>query len=208
MLADLRVSQVPIVGLWQGTSPLEFPCADTDDRAGIRAGLRHLAGLGHRRIAFLSAELPGDFWIREAAYADFMREQFDGVPAGYVERCPNTLAGGDAALHRLMALPEPPTAVATSTDLIAVGVLHAAHNLGATVPERLSVVGFDDILISSHTVPALTTSRMPTAKIVSYAVDLAVKFARDPSMSREPSRQVFEPDLVVRDSTAPPWGKR
>ena len=87
-----------------------------------------------------------------------MRERLGGVPDGYLERCPNTLAGGDAALRRLMALPDPPTAVATSTDLVAVGVLHAAHSLGATVPDRLSVVGFDDILISSHTVPALTTS--------------------------------------------------
>jgi len=205
LLADLRGSQVPVVGLWQGTGRLEFPSADTDDRAGIRAGLQHLADLGHRRIAFVSAELPGDFWVREVAYTDFMRERFDGVPAGYVQRCPNTLAGGDAALRRLMALPEAPTAVATSTDLLAVGVLHAAHSLGATVPEHLSVVGFDDILISSHTVPALTTSRMPTAKLVNYAVDLAVTLSRDPEAPREPSLQIFEPDLVVRDSTARPY---
>jgi DNA-binding LacI/PurR family transcriptional regulator len=204
LLDDLRTSRAPVVALWQGTSPLEFPSADTDDRAGIEAGLEHLVGLGHRRIAFVSAELPGDFWVREAAYVDFMRERLDGVPAGYVERCPNTLAGGDAALRRLMALPEPPTAVATSTDLIAVGVLHAAHSLGATVPDRLSVVGFDDILISSHTVPALTTSRMPTAKIVNYAINLAVALARDPDAVREPSLEIFTPDLVVRDSTAKP----
>jgi DNA-binding LacI/PurR family transcriptional regulator len=203
LLADLRDSPVPVVGLWQGTSPLEFPSADTDDRAGIQTGLDHLTDLGHRRIAFVSAELPGDFWIREAAYVDFMRERLGGVPPGYVERCPNTMSGGDAALRRLMALPEPPTAVATSTDLIAVGVLHAAHSLGATVPSRLSVVGFDDILISSHTVPALTTSRMPTTKIVSYAINLAVALARDPDGAREPSLEIFKPDLIVRESTAP-----
>src|SRR4029453_10743480 len=60
-LDDLRVSRVPVGALWQGTSPLEFPTADTDDRAGIRAGLEHLTSLGHRRIAFVNAELPGDF---------------------------------------------------------------------------------------------------------------------------------------------------
>ena len=104
------------------------------------------------------------------------------------------MAGGDAALRRLLALPEPPTAVATSTDLVAVGVLHAAHSLGATVPDRLSVVGFDDILIAGHTVPALTTLRMPIAEIVSHAVDLAVALARDPDAAREPSLEIFEPD--------------
>jgi len=205
ILDDLRTSRVPVVALWQGTSPLVFPTADTDDRAGIQAGLDHLVALGHRRIAFVSAELPGDFWIRESAYVDFMRERLGGVPDGYVERCPNTMAGGDAAVRRLLALPDPPTAVATSTDLIAVGVLHAAHSLGATVPERLSVVGFDDILISGHTVPALTTSRMPTAKIVSYAINLAVRLARDPEDPGRPSLEIFAPELIVRDSTAAPY---
>ncbi|WP_158647140.1 LacI family DNA-binding transcriptional regulator [Actinoplanes sp. ATCC 53533] len=208
LLEDLRVSRVPVVALWQGTSPLEFPTADTDDRAGIQAGLEHLASLGHRRIAFVNAELPGDFSVREAAYVEFMRARFGGVPDGYVERCPNTMAGGDAAVRRLLALPDPPSAVATSTDLIAVGVLHAAHSLGATVPDRLSVVGFDDIEISSHTVPALTTSRMPTAKIVSYAINLAVSLARNPEAGHEPSIEIFAPELVVRESTARPARRR
>jgi DNA-binding LacI/PurR family transcriptional regulator len=199
LVEDLRGSPVPVVGLWQGTGPLEFPSADS-----IEAGLEHLADLGHRRIAFISAELVGDFWVREASYIDFMRERFGGVPAGYIERSPNTMAGGDTALRRLLALPKPPTAVATSTDLIAVGALHAAHNVGARVPEMLSVVGFDDIAISSHTVPALTTSRMPIGKIINYAIDLAVSMARDPSIGRESSLQVFTPELVVRESTAPP----
>jgi DNA-binding LacI/PurR family transcriptional regulator len=204
LLADLRTSRVPVVGLWQGTSPLEFPTADTDDRAGIRAGLEHLESLGHRRIAFLSVELPVEYRVREDAYVDFMADRFGGVPAGYLERCPNTLAGGDAALRRLLELAEPPTAVATSTDLAAVGALHAAHSLGATVPDRLSVVGYDDILIASHTVPALTTLRMPIAEIVSHAVALAIALARDPDAPRRPSLEVFKPALIVRDSTAPP----
>jgi DNA-binding LacI/PurR family transcriptional regulator len=204
LLADLRSLSVPVVALWQGTSPLVFPTADTDDWAGIRAGLGYLASLGHRRIAFVDAELPGGYRVREDAYVEFMRDRFGGVPSGFLERCPNTLAGGDSAVRRLLALPQPPTAVATSTDLVAVGVLHAAHSLGATVPDRLSVVGYDDILIASHTVPALTTVRMPIPEIVSHAVALAIALARNPDAVREPSLKVFKPALIVRDSTAPP----
>jgi DNA-binding LacI/PurR family transcriptional regulator len=133
-----------------------------------------------------------------------MHDRFGGVPPGYLERCPNTLAGGDAALRRLLELPEPPSAVATSTDLVAVGALHAAHSLGATVPQRLSVVGYDDILIASHTAPALTTLRMPISEIVSHAVGHAIALARDPGAVRTPSLEVFKPTLIVRDSTAPP----
>lgn len=204
LLADLRSSAVPVVALWQGSSPLEFPTANPDDRAGVQAGLEHLASLGHRRIGFLSAELPNNYRIREDAYADFMRERFGGVPDGYLQRCPLDLTGGESALRRLMAVAEPPTAVAASTDLVAMGALHAAHTLGIAVPGTLSVVGFDDILIASHTVPALTTLRMPIAEIIGHAVAEAVALARDPSSSRGPSLATFKPELIVRESTAPP----
>ena len=97
--------------------------------------------------------------------------------------------------------------VSTSTDLVAIGVLHAAHMIGASVPERLSVVGFDDILIAAHTVPALTTLRMPITAMVREAVGTAIELAKDPgSAPDEPAKVVFEPTLVVRESTAPPPG--
>jgi DNA-binding LacI/PurR family transcriptional regulator len=203
LIDDLRGSSVPVVGLWQGVGPPEFPAVNPDDRAGVLAGLEHLAALGHRRIGFLSAELPNEYRIREQAYVDFMRERFGGVPAGYLRRCPGTLDGGESALTDLMSLPDPPTAVAASTDLVGVGALHAAHSLGIPVPGRLSVVGLDDILIAAHTVPALTTLRMPIAEIVGFGVARAVSMAKDPSGAGEPDVTVFDMPLVVRDSTAP-----
>ena len=204
LLDDLRGSVVPVVALWQGSSPLEFPTADPDDRAGILAGLTHVADLGHTRIAFVSAHLQGDFRQREDAYVEFMSRRFGGVPDGYLQRVPNTLAGGETALRDLFAVDPQPTAVCTSTDLVAIGALHAAHNLGASVPERLSVVGFDDVLIAAHTVPALTTLRMPTADMVRFAVGEAITLSRDPDAERTPRKLLFEPPLVVRESTAPP----
>jgi DNA-binding LacI/PurR family transcriptional regulator len=204
LLADLRNSIVPVVALWQGSSPLEVPTVDVDNRAGTLAGLEHLAGLGHRRIAFISGRPLGDIRERQAAFIEFMDSRFGGVPDGYIAQVPNTPSGGEAALGSLMALATPPTAIVTSTDTLAVGVLHAAHSLGWTVPERLSVVGFDDILLASHTIPALTTLHMPTAEIVAEGVQLAVDLARDSDRSREPGVKVILPSLVVRQSTAPP----
>jgi hypothetical protein len=70
---------------------------------------------------------------------------------------------------------------------------------------HLSVVGFDDILIAAHTVPALTTLRMPIAAMVREAVGTAVALARDPVRPRpEPTKVVFEPTLIVRESTGRP----
>ena len=92
----------------------------------------------------------------------------------------------------------------TSTDTLAFGALHAAYSQGVVVPTDLSVVGFDDILLASHTVPALTTLRMPTADIVAEGVRLAMEFARDPAASRSAGVTVMAPTLIVRQSTAPP----
>ncbi|MCI0583054.1 MAG: LacI family transcriptional regulator [Chloroflexi bacterium] len=206
LLADLRSSVVPVVALWQGVAPLEFPTADVDDRAGIVLGLEHLIGLGHRRIALVSARLPGDNPHRQEAYTEVMTTRLGGVPQGFVQPVPNTLAGGEAGLRALLDLAEPPTAIVATTDLVAVGVLHAAFSLGRSVPTDLSVVGYDDILIAAHTVPALTTVRMPIPEIVGEGVRLAIELARDPSASREPRAIRFEPSLIVRQSTAPPKG--
>jgi DNA-binding LacI/PurR family transcriptional regulator len=204
LLTDLRNSLLPVVALWQGISPLEFPTVDVDDRAGTILGLEHLVGLGHERIGFISANLPGGNLQREQAYVGFMTERFGALRGGYVQRVPNTLAGGEAALRSLLSLAEPPTAVATSTDLTAVGVLHAAYGLGRIVPSGLSVVGWDDLTIAAYTVPGLTTLRMPTHEIVAEGVRIAIELAQDAQASREPRVKFYEPTLIVRESTAPP----
>jgi hypothetical protein len=208
LLRDLRASLLPVVALWQGVSPLEFRSVDVDNRAGTMIGLRHLGDLGHERIGFVSARLPGDNWQREQAYVEFMKSNFGGVPEGYIQRVSNSLAGGEAGLAAFLDLPEPPTALATSTDLSAVGVLHAAHASGLVVPDQMSVVGWDDLTISAFTVPGLTTLKMPAAQIVAEGVRIAVELVTDPTASREPSVICFEPTLIVRESTAPPHGRR
>jgi DNA-binding LacI/PurR family transcriptional regulator len=136
------------------------------------------------------------------------RPRVGGVPAGHLRQAQNTLADGEAATRALLELAEPPSAIIAATDLVAVGVLHAAYSLGRQVPSELSVVGFDDILIAAHTVRALMTLRMPIAEMVNEGVELAIQLAREPSASREPRIKVFEPSLVVRQSTAPPAATR
>lgn len=204
LLGDLADVRVPIVGLWQGSSPLGVPTVDVDNRAGIRAGLDHLTSLGHERIAFVGGRPLGDIREREAAFHEYMTERFGKQPEGYVQHVANTPGGGEAAMRALLAMRQRPTALVTSTDTLAVGALHAAFSAGVVVPDQLSVVGFDDILLASHTIPALTTLRMPTAEIVGHGVRLALELARDPAAPRRAGVTVMEPTLIVRDSTAPP----
>jgi DNA-binding LacI/PurR family transcriptional regulator len=203
LLADLRNSIVPVVGLWQGSGPLEVPTVDVDNRAGVVAGLEHLVELGHERIAFVGGRMLGDIQERESAFVEFMQSRFGGVPDGYTRHVQNTATGGDEALRELVALPMPPTAIVTSTDVLAIGVLHAAHSVGRSVPRDLSVVGFDDIRLAAHTVPALTTVRMPMTEIVAEGVRLAIGESRDGQGASEPAVRVVAPSLIVRESTGP-----
>jgi DNA-binding LacI/PurR family transcriptional regulator len=204
LLADLKDSVVPVVALWQGTNPLQVPTVDVDNRVGIRAALDHLTGLGHERIAFVSGRPLGDIRERTAAFEEYMRDKFGSLEGRPVREAVNTAEGGERAFAELVSLDPAPTAIVTSTDTLAIGVLHAAWSAGLSVPRDLSVVGFDDISFASHTVPALTTLRMPMAAILRAGVDIAVDVARNGRPAGEPRVEVIAPSLIVRQSTAPP----
>jgi DNA-binding LacI/PurR family transcriptional regulator len=206
LLGDLKDSLVPVVALWQGSSALGVPTIDVDNQAGVRTAVEHLAGLGHQRIAFVGGRPLGDIREREAAFLEAMTERFGGVRNGYLQHVSNTPSGGATAVEVLLRLADPPTAIVASTDTLAFGVLHAAHALGRRVPDDLSVVGFDDILLASHTVPALTTLRMPAHEIVGEGLDIAIELARNPGQRPVRTVKVIPPRLIVRQSTAPPPG--
>ena len=204
LIEDLHNARMPVVGLWHGSDASNdgFQKVSVDNRAGIRASLTHLAGLGHRRIALVRGAALGDMREREAAYDEYMRSQGGPPPPGYVQRVQNTTGGGEAALGELLALPEPPTAIVTATDVLAIGIIHAAYEGGLSVPADLSVVGFDDIPLASATVPGLTTVQMPVAKMVAAAVQLAIgaDARTDPGEGSKPV--IFKPKLIIRRSTA------
>jgi DNA-binding LacI/PurR family transcriptional regulator len=139
---------------------------------------------------------------REAAYDEYMAERRTTVPPGYVQRVQNTTGGGEAALGELLALPEPPTAVVTATDVLAIGIIHAAYERDLNVPNDLSVVGFDDIPLASALVPGLTTVQMPIAKMVAAGVQLAIGANARKDMDHASKPVIFKPKLIVRRSTA------
>ncbi len=204
LIEDLRNARMPVVGLWHGSDQSNdgFQKVSVDNRAGIREALAHLWSLGHRRIALVRGPALGDMREREAAYDEYMAERRTTVPPGYVQRVQNTTGGGEAALGELLALPEPPTAVVTATDVLAIGIIHAAYERDLNVPNDLSVVGFDDIPLASALVPGLTTVQMPIAKMVAAGVQLAIGANARKDMDQASKPVIFKPKLIVRRSTA------
>ena len=199
LLQDLAGAHVPVVALWQGTQATGVPSVGVDNQAGIRAVLDHLIELGHRRIAFVGGRRLGDIKEREEAFVQHVARLHEPLREGYVQHGVNEPASGVTALERLLVLPEPPTAVVAATDVLAIGLLHAAHERGLRVPDQLSITGFDDLPLAAFTVPSLTTVGMPVREIIEHAVRMAL--GEEQARDRPPP--VLEPALVVRASTGP-----
>lgn len=132
----------------------------SDNVTGARLAVRHLAELGHRRIATVAARLdtrPGR--DRLAGYRREVERQGLAYRDEYVVYGDYYADSGLAGMRRLLAAPEPPTAVFAASDMMAIGALRALHEAGARVPDDVAVVGFDDIALAAHTQPPLTTLR-------------------------------------------------
>lgn len=205
LLEDLGRAHVPVVALWQGTRPNGIPSVSVDNRAGIRAVVDHLLGLGHRRLAFVGGRRLGDIIEREAAFIEQVSRTGQRLLDGYVRTVSNNPAGGGEALRALFALPTPPTAIMAATDVLAIGALHAAYELGLRVPGDVSVTGFDDIPVAAYSNPALTTVAMPVREMVATAVRMAIDEAPEGANGSGPgfANAVLAPTLVVRSSAGP-----
>jgi LacI family xylobiose transport system transcriptional regulator len=162
-----------------------------------------LLELGHRRIAIITGP---DFALSSRARLDGYRAALElaGVPGdpSLIGRGDFMIEGGLAQARQLLRLPDPPTAIFACNDGQAIGVYHAAHELGLRIPDDLSVVGFDDLPPIHWILPPLTTIRQPLTEMAAAATTMLMKLAQGQPL---PQRRVeLGTDLVIRGSTAPP----
>jgi len=176
----------------------------TNDSRGAAEAARHLAGLGHTRIAFISG--PDTFRSsheRGRGFAEGLAEHGLTLDPAYVRRAAYTFESGVEAATELLALPQRPTAIFAGNDEMAIGVMKAARDAGLDVPGDLSIVGFDDLPMASRVWPNLTTVRLPIRDMGRMAAEKLTAGLRglDPATLVQPE---VDPSLVVRDSTAAP----
>jgi LacI family transcriptional regulator len=211
-LAELRAANVAVVVVSQWEADVD--CVDVDEQKGAELAVAHLLELGHRRIAYLSSDLVEQQsesarvagYTRALGRADIPHDSRLVVRLGH----PAYLRSDDAlrtALHSLLQLEEPPTALFASNDLLAVDLLETAEELGLEVPRDLSVVGFDDIRVAGLARISLTTVVQPCHELARLAVDLLFRRITDGSRER-PRQHILDPSLVVRTSTARPRSER
>lgn len=195
--------EVPIVAIDPHTGPADLPTVESDSFHGAQLATRYLIELGHTRIGFIAGrpDLRSSV-LRDAGYRSALLEagiRFEPGLVGvgrYEEDASRQLA------HGLLSQVDRPTAIFAANDLSAIAVLGVANELGISVPDELSVIGFDDIPEASRHVPALSTVRQPMQRLGEVATRLLIGLMNgeepDKTHLRLPTR------LVPRATTAPP----
>jgi LacI family transcriptional regulator len=196
---------LPVALVSSATDVAQVPYVSIDNRKAVALAMEHLRGLGHARIAY--AGYGRDRYSmreRHDAYRSWMAQHELPVPDAYVlaDLLPGQSDSNVGILRDLLCLPQRPTAIFAANDDLAAEVLEAARSAAIAVPEQLSVIGFDDVLVASLTVPKLTTIRQPLYEMGQQAARLlieSIEGRRDASVS---SAHTIEPELIARASTA------
>ena len=193
---------IPIVFLDTGKVGRMTSNIFIDYDIGIEHAIAHLASLGHERIAFISGPPTlASAQTRKEAFLRSLKNRGIKARPDYIKTGNHHIDGGQSAMAQLLRMSALPTAVVTSNDLTAIGVVGAIHAAGLRVPEDISVVGFDDIELSQYLLPPLTTVRVPRTEIASRA--FTALYAASHKGADQGIAYQIPTELVIRQSTGP-----
>jgi DNA-binding LacI/PurR family transcriptional regulator len=203
-IAYLQESQFPFVLFGQADKSDGIHWVDVDGSSGVEMSVDHLAALNHERIAYLAPP----------AEQQLAQRRWEGFEAGMHKHGlridPELIVEGDFSefsgyrcARLLLDRPAPPTAILCSNDRMAFGVIRAVQELGLTVGQDVSVVGFDDVAMARHSHPPLTTVYQPVREIGQLLFQL-LQALIDGTSTERLSGQLIKPVLRVRESTGRP----
>lgn len=190
---------VPVVLTWCNLS--DFHCISVDNHRAGQLAANHLVGLGHRRIGVVigRTEFNDRQKARLSGISDALGSAGIDLPEWLITHQPMTLAGGRSGCATLMELQDPPTAIIGGIDLLAIGCIAELHARDLHVPHSMSIVGIDDLEMSAHVSPSLTTVNVPTGLIGLHAADNLIKQVRH---RLPPTQTELAVALVARKSSS------
>lgn len=200
ILKTLVDEKLPFVLLYSTIKSGSMTVVGVDNYKGGYRATEHLVGLGHQRIGMVA----GSFSIsyrscqRWHGYKQCLKNNNIFYDKNLLAQTDSSLIGGRDAVKKLLSLENPPTAVFCSNDYLALGAMKGARELGFSLPEDLSIVGFDDIQIASYVIPELTTIRQPAYEIGKLGAELLLHHIGG---QMKPVQQMMESSLIVREST-------
>lgn len=195
---------VPFINCWTYRADSAYPCVGFDNRRAALELTQYLTKLGHRDIGMIAGITAGNDRARDRVLG--VRDALAAIgaslrPERIVEQ-PYSIADGRNGARELLACgSEPPTAIIGGNDILAMGALFECQAQGLAVPDTLSIAGFDDLSISAHLQPSLTTVLVPSAEMGQRAADFLVR-----RLSGQPALDHVEvqTNLVVRGTTSTP----
>ncbi|HEY2471602.1 MAG TPA: LacI family DNA-binding transcriptional regulator [Terracidiphilus sp.] len=210
LLEDIEKNQVPIVIVGRDLTNRNVNSLLVDNEAGGALALRHLIGLGHKRIAIVRG--PEELFDTEPRWTGIQRAAAEAgikIDSKLVFQLPNLtdptsgFEGGLEIARKMLASQRPFTAVLAFDDLTALGVVRGLNHAGLRVPDDISVIGFDDVLPAAVSTPGITTIRQPLKEMGLLASEWTLEAinSHDQAVNRPARLFKAPPELVVRMST-------
>ncbi len=205
VLAVCNHSDIPMVVLKKDVTTPHVHRIDTNRENGMYQATKLLMNLGHRAIAYLCGM--SESGVAQARLAGLKRalDEADlSLKPKFRRECLSTTEDGFRVTTNLLQLSaaQRPTAIIAYNDLVAIGALHAIRVAGLSIPDDISVVGFDNIPLTSHTNPPLTTVAQPHYQKGQLAIRKLYHSLNDRATDQE-GLTLLECSLIVRDSTGP-----
>ena len=196
----LSQMNIPFVAFGRMLDHNDYAYVDEDGEYGMELITCHLADLGHKRIGYLDA--PAEFM-----FGHYRRQGFQaGLQNNNLEVDDSLMVTGDLTQRAgyqlgtdLLTMEDPPTAIVACNDLMALGAISAAQQLGMEVGEDIAITGFDNIPLAEHCHPPLTTVHQPIYQIGEMVCEMLIKQIRGEAIEQD--QIILQPSLMVRQSS-------
>jgi LacI family transcriptional regulator len=200
-LLNAQQQNIPIAVVDRYTADLNIDFVVSDNVLGGWLATTHLFGLGHKKVGCIAGtpkHTPNA--DRLIGYRKALEDAKAVKDESLIIRSNFQFEGGYQAALSLLSQDNRPTAIFACNDLMAIGAMRAAIDIGFRIPEDLSLIGYDDIQITKYTNPQLTTIAQPMFNMGSRAAEILIERIHNPDIPLR--KKVFEPNLVVRGSTS------
>jgi DNA-binding LacI/PurR family transcriptional regulator len=201
-IESMITNRVPLVTMDRRLVGRGLSDVCVDSTSGMRAAVRHLYKLGHRKIGYIGGSA-GPTISDHRLHSFLLAMGVVGLPAEpqFLRVGNYRVSGGEAAMAELLSLADRPTAIISANDLTAIGALRVIRQQGLSVPEDFSMIGFDDIEMCNFVYPPLTTLRLSRNEMANTFATALEALAN--SSQRNGLQYKVETSLVTRSSTGP-----
>lgn len=202
-LLTLQRHDLPLVVMMRDFGEIRVDSVQSDNYQGGTLATQHLLDIGHTRIACIRGQSDLSLSVlRMNAYIDTLRRAGITPDESLILQGDFHSESGYDQARKLLMRNDPPSAIFVCNDLMAIGAICAAAELGKRVPEDIAIIGFDNILLGEYTVPRLTTVAQPKEELVQFAVQYMLERIGDGNLP--PQQVVLPTKLIERQSCGCP----